>query len=317
MIQLPADLDPDRWGLDRLADPHSESRGNIRELVFQQPNAKWELGHSDDNHAAAVRLVQAPVTGTEPVKVPPIPKGFGESDPASDEPAGPSASDIGPVEVIPTPPAQPEIKAELIPTPQGLPAEPPAAKAAARPLARIASDPDSKTATKIIPAPGSDAIQPTDAGPGKPALIDATKELGLVAAMQGPEDYTTWPKPDALLFVTGNQHGYIEPCGCTGLENQKGGVARRFTFMDQLRQNGWPLVPVDAGNQIRRIGQQAAIKFEKSASALSQMKYQSVGFGPGDMRLGATDLIRVTYADSPDDAMFVSANVMLLDPELL
>ncbi len=25
-----------------------------------------------------------------------------------------------------------------------------------------------------------------------------------------------WPKPQALLFITGQQHGYIEPCGCTG-----------------------------------------------------------------------------------------------------
>jgi hypothetical protein len=36
-----------------------------------------------------------------------------------------------------------------------------------------------------------------------------------------------WDKPDFAIFYTGNQQGYIEPCGCTGLENQKGGLMRR------------------------------------------------------------------------------------------
>lgn len=133
----------------------------------------------------------------------------------------------------------------------------------------------------------------------------------------GPEDYQTWESPQAVLVVTGNQHGYIEPCGCTGLERQKGGVARRMTFLTQLKEKGWPLIPLDAGNLIRRIGAQASIKYEQSTNALKQMEYQSVGFGPDDLRLSATDLISYTYADSPEEAMFVSANVTLLDPELL
>jgi hypothetical protein len=152
---------------------------------------------------------------------------------------------------------------------------------------------------------------------GQPGLIDPNREGSTGDAATGPEDYTTWPQPDVVLFVTGDQHGYIEPCGCTGLENQKGGVARRFTFLKQLRQRNWDLVPVDAGNQIRRIGKQAAIKFEKSAGALSQMQYEAVGFGPGDMNLSVGELIATTYPDSPENAMFVSANIVLIDPEFL
>ena len=33
-----------------------------------------------------------------------------------------------------------------------------------------------------------------------------------------------WAQPQAVLLLTGRQHGYIEPCGCTGLANQKGGL---------------------------------------------------------------------------------------------
>lgn len=133
----------------------------------------------------------------------------------------------------------------------------------------------------------------------------------------GPIDYTTWPTPDVTLVVTGQQHGYIEPCGCTGLDKQKGGVARRLTFMNRLRESGWELFPIDAGNQVRRIGQQAAIKFSWSSEALKRMKYQAVGFGPDDLRLSAIDLVQVAAADSEDDAMYTSANLVIIDPSFM
>ena len=65
-----------------------------------------------------------------------------------------------------------------------------------------------------------------------------------------------WEKPLFALFVTGRQSGYIEPCGCTGLYNQKGGLMRRHRVMQILQKRDWELLPVDTGNQIRRFGQQ-------------------------------------------------------------
>ncbi len=132
-----------------------------------------------------------------------------------------------------------------------------------------------------------------------------------------PVSYREWPTPDLTLVVTGQQHGYIEPCGCTGLENQKGGVARRFTFMDQLRQEGWELFPIDGGNQVRRFGRQAEIKLQQTAKALKSMDYQAVGFGPDDLRLGIGELLAVAAGEDPDEAMYVSANVVLIDPDLM
>lgn len=133
----------------------------------------------------------------------------------------------------------------------------------------------------------------------------------------GPVDFTKWPTPEVAIFVTGQQHGYIEPCGCTGLEHQKGGVARRMTFATQLRDQGWELLPVDAGNLIRRFGRQAEIKFHRSLEALRKMGYVAVGFGPDDVRIGVGDLIQEAAAEKPEDAIYASANVVLLDPSLM
>jgi hypothetical protein len=45
------------------------------------------------------------------------------------------------------------------------------------------------------------------------------------------------------------------------------------------------VVPVDVGNQVRRFGQQAEIKFQMTIEGLKQMGYRAIGFGPDDLRL--------------------------------
>ncbi len=119
-----------------------------------------------------------------------------------------------------------------------------------------------------------------------------------------------WPKPDVALFFTGEQMGFLEPCGCAGLENQKGGFMRRITLMQQLRDQGWPLVAMDAGGVIRRYGPQAQIKLHWSYDALSQMDYAAVGFGDKDLRLDV-----LSEAANLTTNPLVSANVGLVDFE--
>lgn len=124
-----------------------------------------------------------------------------------------------------------------------------------------------------------------------------------------------WPKPWAAFFVTGQQHGYLEPCGCTGLENQKGGLNRRDTLLQEIQQRGWELIPIDAGSQIQRIGHQSTIKFWKSAEALTTMKYKAVSFGYEDLNLSATNVYYTLIKDGDKTATpFISANVEILDP---
>lgn len=127
-----------------------------------------------------------------------------------------------------------------------------------------------------------------------------------------------WEKPDFVLFVSGQLKGYIEPCGCTGLENQSGGLQRRFEVLQMLKARGWTMVPVDAGDQIRRRGIQSIIQLQTVFEALCKvMKYQAIGFGPDDLQTSATDLGQAMLDKMDmDNIPFVSANVTVLDPAL-
>ncbi len=127
--------------------------------------------------------------------------------------------------------------------------------------------------------------------------------------------FVDWPEPEFVLFVTGQQRGFIEPCGCTGLTNQKGGLVRRHTLTRELTERGWPIVPVDVGNQVRRFGPQAEIKFQVTIEGLKQMGYQAIAFGPDDLRLSAGGLASLTIGEGSNGSEFVSANTAIFDPE--
>ena len=122
--------------------------------------------------------------------------------------------------------------------------------------------------------------------------------------------FKDWPKPKLALVLTGEQLGYIEPCGCSGLENQKGGLRRRDTFLKQLHKQGWPVIAIDNGGLIRRFGREAEIKYQKTAEGLKRMDYKAVGFGTEDLKL-PTGAILSAVAETDD--IFVSANVKLID----
>jgi hypothetical protein len=124
--------------------------------------------------------------------------------------------------------------------------------------------------------------------------------------------FADWPKPRAVLVVTGELDGYIEPCGCTGKENQKGGLSRRQNFLRALEEVGWPVVAVDLGGQVKRFGRQTEAKFQSIVDGLRAMRYAAVGFGPGDLRLPAEELVAAVAAVGSEPTPFVSANVGLL-----
>ncbi|MFT7638781.1 MAG: hypothetical protein ACI9G1_000506 [Pirellulaceae bacterium] len=124
--------------------------------------------------------------------------------------------------------------------------------------------------------------------------------------------FVGWEKPDVTLFLTGRQHGYIEPCGCTGLASQKGGLSRRHTLMKQLAAKGWPVVAVDVGNQIRRFGKQPEIKFQHTISALTEkLGYKAIAWGPDDLRLPPGFLLALGL--NQEKPVFTSANSTIID----
>lgn len=122
--------------------------------------------------------------------------------------------------------------------------------------------------------------------------------------------FVDWPKPDVALVFSGEQDGYLEPCGCAGLENQKGGLKRRFTLLEDLRQKGWPVIAMDTGGQEKRRGVQAEMKLDFSYRALSLMDYAAVGIGSEDLKM---DLLPVVINLDNAPELFVSANVAMGD----
>jgi hypothetical protein len=56
--------------------------------------------------------------------------------------------------------------------------------------------------------------------PADPPITVATEEE------KNQKIATDWQNPWLVFYITGNQYGYLEPCGCTGLANQKGGINR-------------------------------------------------------------------------------------------
>jgi len=133
------------------------------------------------------------------------------------------------------------------------------------------------------------------------------------AAAQEDPILEGWKKPQFALFLSGQQHGYIEPCGCTGLANQKGGLMRRHTLLKQLQDDrDWGVVSLDVGNQVRRFGRQAEIKLGTTAQGLRKMGYEAISFGPDDLRLSIDEVFSAVASEDPEDIRYLAANASIL-----
>ena len=95
-------------------------------------------------------------------------------------------------------------------------------------------------------ARGNSNELPQQIGKNSPITVATEEEKNQKIAVD-------WKDPLFVFFVTGNQTGYIEPCGCTGLENQKGGLSRRDSFLTSVRKRGWEVIPIDGGGQVFQV----------------------------------------------------------------
>ncbi|MDX1964879.1 MAG: multiheme c-type cytochrome [Pirellulales bacterium] len=171
---------------------------------------------------------------------------------------------------------------------------------------RVSSDqrPDNQ---RVLAGPAG-AVRNADGTFGKDR-IDPVK-------LNGPifEGWDAPAPPRAVILLSGAQNGYIEPCGCAGLENQKGGMSRRHELIISLVQKKWPLVAIDAGGLVKEqsFGKQAVLKYTAAVASLKAMKYSVIGFGAPELRLPVDEVISVTAQDGAEPSPFVSANVALL-----
>ncbi len=209
----------------------------------------------------------------------------------------------------------------------------PAAVANSQP---VAPDDISEAATESLILPDTTTAEPAESS--MPAALSGESSIAFVAdnrpqqpraeSSQGDayqarpkvdpiaingKYFEGWTKPKLAIVFSGRQDGYLEPCGCAGLDQQKGGMSRRHTFLRELEQRGWPVAALDVGGLVRRFGRQAELQFAIAAEGLKKMGYKAVGFGPHDLRLSAGEVVAAVAGASPEDTIFVSANVNLFD----
>ena len=110
--------------------------------------------------------------------------------------------------------------------------------------------------------------------------------------------------PDFTLVVSGQELGYLEPCGCA--EGQIGGFPRRDSALLQLTSSGKNLLRVANGNLISDAGRQSELKAEIGFTALKEMEYAAFNVGPRDLLLGIEQL---NYFSNTSEIPFLSANL--------
>lgn len=125
-----------------------------------------------------------------------------------------------------------------------------------------------------------------------------------------------WDQPTAALILTGDQHGYLEPCGCS--EKQSGGFARRAAMFHELRDSRkWNVVGLDVGGTLkdkRAQRTQSQAKFAAILTGLNYMGYKALSVGLEELLFGSTNLY-ASYLEMEGhegfDLNFVSANTTL------
>lgn len=168
----------------------------------------------------------------------------------------------------------------------------------------------------LLIASGPELIAQGGARPkAKPAATDHT-------AANPPALFRDWGKPSAVIAFSGQQRGYLEPCGCSP-EFQKGGLARRAGFLKTLHEKKWPVVLADLGGLLDDRSrepdgkfmagpQQGHAKLQTALEAMHRMRYAVYNLGPEDIEvqdgfLGLMGLL--ANIDNPPLPRILSANL--------
>lgn len=121
-----------------------------------------------------------------------------------------------------------------------------------------------------------------------------------------PPLFKGWENPAAVLVLSGEMHGYVEPCGCS--LNQLGGLSRRADLFRQIRERNWPMTAFDVGGLVNLpTKRQSKIKLRMALESLREMQYAGVALGVEELRTGL-DLLQFTDDDRPT---FLSCNLVL------
>jgi hypothetical protein len=115
---------------------------------------------------------------------------------------------------------------------------------------------------------------------GDPATAASSPDDALLARLHL---FQGWSRPDLALLLSGQEHGYLQPCGCS--TPQRGGLLRRYNLLQTLKGRGWAVVPLDLGEVAQDSGPrdlpnvQGLIKYRYAMEARRLMGYLAVGLG--------------------------------------
>jgi hypothetical protein len=154
------------------------------------------------------------------------------------------------------------------------------------------------------PASPSGAQTPTTTAGAEVAIGSRSKPDTILNALGNPA---------AILVVTGEQNGYMEPCGCS--EDQEGGLIRRSDLIDRLHKRNWPTVRIDLGTLLKdpanaRGGfEQAKIKFDYAVKALKLLNYSALALSAEDLKVGVAEALGLFDNGLGDTTKIIVANV--------
>ncbi len=231
------------------------------------------------------------------------------------------------------PSAKPDLAAE--PAPTTAPAEPPAVEAEmpAEPSPPAESTPAEEPSAEAPPERSVNPLRPkempvadespkpaeTEPAAAKPVEHAKSDTKGSIKSKREPFDpvkvngpiFVGWPKPKLAIVITGRQDGYLEPCGCAGLDRMKGGLSRRHSLFKALRKDGLPVVGLDVGGLCKGFGRQAELKLQTTVEAMRKMGYDAIGMGTTDLKFPTAELVAVAAGVNGEPSRFISANVGL------
>ena len=151
--------------------------------------------------------------------------------------------------------------------------------------------------------PGLDRPSRYGIDPTKP--FDPVKENG--------EIFVGWKKPEVSLVLTGRLNGYMEPCGCAGLERMTGGLSRQASFIQQLKEEGWNPLVLDVGGLSPGVTKQAQMKFLATVNMLREMEYDAITLGTIDLAFPCADVLAEVANPGYAGQLFTSASVGLFE----
>ena len=122
--------------------------------------------------------------------------------------------------------------------------------------------------------------------------------------------YKTSSGFDLCIAFTGEENGYLEPCGCS--EKKIGGFCKRNTLVDLLRRDYENCVLLSLGDLPKNAGRQDEIKMEIILNALDLMGYAAHNIGEKDINMG---LELLDYLSHTSNVNFISSNIVNIDTQ--